>query len=132
MKSTTYKMIQLTMEADAEMSAADREAILAICREPALAVVRNERPQAPTIRWLTPNQVADALSVSLRTVQRHIQSGLLPSRRIGGSRRIPSDVIGNPLPSLPKMPWPVSSKSPPQGVTSPADCNPNPSSEGTG
>ena len=42
---------------------------------------------------MTLDQAAQVLSLSRSTVQRLINSGLLPSVKVGGSRRIPASAI---------------------------------------
>ena len=42
---------------------------------------------------MTIDQAAEALSLSRSTVQRLINSGLLPSVKVGGSRRIPTSAV---------------------------------------
>ncbi len=48
----------------------------------------NERPL-----MLTPRQVQQILQLSPSTVYRMLNSGLIPSVRIGRSRRVPADAI---------------------------------------
>ncbi len=119
MKQATFQMVGLALDADDTLSAADRQLILAVCRDPALATTRVEQPSTAT-RWLTPPQAAEALSVNPRTVQRRIRDGSLPSTLIGGCRRIPSSALERLIPH----PWqpagtdPCASRNP----TVPGDC----------
>lgn len=130
MKPPTYQMVKLALEADDTIVDADRQHILAVCRDPALALPRPEQPSIPASRWLTPRQAAESMSMSLRSVQRLIRNGSLPSRRISGCRRIPADAIGNPPAPLPRKPGCSSPRPPPLGGTPPAECEPD-SSSGT-
>jgi excisionase family DNA binding protein len=95
-KPTTYQMVKLAVAGDDSLTDADREAILAFCKQPSLPVVQTQAPAKPPERWLTPPQAAIVLAVSLRTVRRMIASGRLPSRLLMGCRRIPSSAIAAP------------------------------------
>ena len=119
MKQATFQMVGLALDADDTLSAADRQVILAVCRDPALAAVQAEKLSAAT-RWLTPPQAAEALSVNIRTVQRRIRDGSLPSTRIGGSRRIPSSALERLIPH----PWQPAGTDPcaSHNPTVPGDC----------
>ena len=44
--------------------------------------------------WLTTAQVAAKFQLALRTVKRRIQDGSIPSRLIGGTRRVHRSVVG--------------------------------------
>ena len=104
MKPTTLQMVKLAMEADDTLSPTDRQTILAVCRDPMLVATGAKQTDAPTYRWLTPKQAAAALSVSLRTVQRLVISGALPSRKVMGCRRIPSSALAGQAAPLTAMP----------------------------
>jgi excisionase family DNA binding protein len=91
MRASTYAIVKAAVDADDTLSDAERQAILRFCREPVLPGATHV---AALARWISPVQAAAALSVNLRTVQRWIAAGVLPSRRMAGSRRIPADALG--------------------------------------
>ena len=95
MQDRTIQMIELALGGDDTLSADERQAILAACRNPLAPAYRPEQSVPPLDRWLSPRETAGLLSVTLRTVQRWIQSGRLPSRRILGRRRIPASALAN-------------------------------------
>ena len=47
-------------------------------------------------RYLSANEVADRLGISLRTVRRRIADGTLPSVKVGGTVRIPISALDAP------------------------------------
>jgi excisionase family DNA binding protein len=48
------------------------------------------------IAYTTVKEVAKQLDLSEVTVRRHVKSGEIPSRKIGGAVRIPTSVINPP------------------------------------
>ena len=120
MKPATIQMITLAMNADDSLTDADRQAILACCKQPFPPRAHTQTMAKPPERWLTPQETAEALSVNLRTIQRHIRDGSLPSALIGGSRRIPSGALERlvPHPWQPAGTAPFASRDP----TVPGDC----------
>ena len=93
MKEATLKMIHLTLESDDSVAEADRKAILAVCKNPLTATYPSNSANQSPERWLSRKQAAARLSVSLRTVQRLVKSGALPSRMVLGCRRIPESAL---------------------------------------
>ena len=83
MKDSTYKIIEATLSADDSISSDVRQAILDLCRHPLLS-----GPKPTAARYLSLDVVADRLNVSVRTVQRMITAGKLPSTKIARCRRV--------------------------------------------
>lgn len=83
MQDATYKAIAAILATDSSVSTEARQAILAFCRCPAPFA-----PSSTPNRFISPKEVARRLGVSLRSVQRRISTGDLPSKRFGHSRRI--------------------------------------------
>ena len=110
MKGTTYNIIKATLDGDETLGEADRNAILASCRDPTPPAVRAASAAPQAERWLSPGHAAELLSVSLRTVQRLVRSGALPSRKVLGCRRIPASAlaapVGHPDPEAEAVHWP--------------------------
>jgi len=53
-----------------------------------------------TPQFLSVQEIADRLSVSKSTIQRHIKNGRLPSVLIGGSRRVREDDLATFIESI--------------------------------
>ena len=49
---------------------------------------------------MTVDQAAEALSLSRSSIQRLINSGLLPSVKVGGSRRVPTTAVSDYVATL--------------------------------
>jgi excisionase family DNA binding protein len=97
MRDSTYAIVRAALAGDDTVSAADRTAILSFCREPrAPAAAPAGATSLPAESWLTAPQAAKSLGVSLRTVQRLVASGALPSRMLLGCRRIPASALAAP------------------------------------
>jgi len=90
MKEGIYNILKATLDGDDSLSKEDKNAILAFCKCPKLIPT-----QSLSIKFLTPNEVVQMFGVSLRTIQRWISSGQLPSQKLGGCRRVPSNAIEN-------------------------------------
>ena len=108
MKDSTYNIVKTTLDGDETVPEAERKAILASCRNPSPPACRAEPAVPPVERWLSPKAAAGLLAVSLRTVQRLVRSGALPSRRVLGCRRIPASALAA-LPGHPSnrtVQWP--------------------------
>jgi excisionase family DNA binding protein len=59
------------------------------------AVIYRPEPEEKLEKMLTRRETAQALGVSLPTVDRMLRDGNLPKRRIRGAVRIPSSAISN-------------------------------------
>lgn len=93
MKDATYNIIKATIAGDDTVTEIEAAAILRFCRAPAFAVPMPEPVASPSERWISPTRASELLSVSLRTIQRWVKSGDLPSRRVSGCRRIPESAL---------------------------------------
>lgn len=105
MKNATLTVIKSVLDSDESITPETRTAILSFCRNPA---VTSAVPQQP-ITYLSPDQVAWALGLGLRTVQRMVANGTMPSRKIMSCRRIPSTVLDSDFLltlSRPTKTWP--------------------------
>lgn len=86
MKESTISIVKAVLDGDDSMSDAERELVLSFCRNHGVV---GRQVANPSDRWLTPAEVADMLTVSVRTVRRWIAGGVIASRRIGRIRRVP-------------------------------------------
>lgn len=87
-KKTTFDAMTAIITADDTVTAEERKAILAFCKNPVPAPIRIDAVQTSE-RYLRPSEAADALKINVRTVQRWIKDGTLESRKVVGTRRIP-------------------------------------------
>jgi len=97
---------QVAIDTDDTLTADERQAILAFCREPIQPPAARHAVPLTADRWLTRKQAAATLAVSVRTVQRLVKSGKLPSRLILGCRRIPASSLTEPGTSDKAIIWP--------------------------
>ena len=81
MKTEVFNMIHGALKLDDTITAEHRTNILELCKHQAPHSAKESN------KYLTPNEIADLLNVSLRTVQRYIKSGELSSVKFMGSRR---------------------------------------------
>ena len=79
MKPETLRVVKAILEADTSVSDTERAAILKCCRKPLAG--RTETKPLP--RFLKPDQVADILQTSRRTVFRLIAEGRLGRVKLG-------------------------------------------------
>lgn len=86
MKDTTFNIIGQILAVDDSLGPAERQAILALCRNP--DADGRIRDSADDRILLTAGEVAGELKVHLRTVRRHIACGRLKSVSFGGRRRV--------------------------------------------
>jgi len=91
MRDSTLGIIKMAMEADDTLSDADRQAILAVCRNPSLA--GGHLPTSRLPKLIAVGEAASLLSVHPRTVWRLIAKNRLRSVMVGGSRRVSTDVL---------------------------------------
>jgi excisionase family DNA binding protein len=94
-KSSTYNIVKAAIESDDTIAVDERQAIMAFCKRPVAPV----HSSLPSERWLSPRQAAGMLSVSLRTIQRLVSSGAVPSLTVLGCRRISESALAASLAS---------------------------------
>lgn len=88
MQEGTLNIIKATLDGDNTLSKEEKAVIWESLRKP------KETPvQSLPVTFVTPNEVVRRFGISLRTIQRWISTGQLPSRRLGGCRRIPTDAL---------------------------------------
>ncbi len=90
MKDGTLNIIKSILDNDDSVTQENKSAILAFCKNP---TARTAPAISQPVKYLTPNQVADKLGVCLRSVQRWISTGQLPSKKLGECRRVPSNAL---------------------------------------
>lgn len=81
MTPQTLTAIKAILEADHTVSDEDRNVVLTICREPRQAANGNGNGRPP--RMLTPQEAAEILNTSLRTVFRLAREGRLTRVKLG-------------------------------------------------
>lgn len=95
MKPETLTMIKSILTLDGTVSQAEITIILEACKNPTARLDATPAPAtgaAPTAN-LTLKQTAKLMTVSLRTVQRCISAGELPSIKFRGNRRVSRTAI---------------------------------------
>ena len=92
MTPQTLTAIKSLLSTDSTVSAGHRALILSVCREPEIPGPAASCPET----YLTPMQVADRLIVRRETVYRWIRQGIIPSKRMGGTKRVPESWINDP------------------------------------
>ena len=101
MKPNLLTAIHALLQADDSIDEPTRLMIMACCREPYPPPAQPAPAATQPERLLSPQQVSAQLAVSVRTVQRWLRDGSLPSKRLGSSRRIPASALER----LPSTPW---------------------------
>ena len=87
MKTETLDAVKAILLTDSTVGSQHRQLILDACRHPD-SVARKVSPVKTAVRYLSVKTVAERMDVSVRTVQRWIADGNLPSVLVRGSRRI--------------------------------------------
>ena len=98
MLPTTLLAVRSILTADPSVNVAERNRLVALLRQPPLAEAKPGTPTAPTVaRIIRRGEVAQRLSVSLRTVDKLAKSGALRKRTFPGRKRasgfLESDLI---------------------------------------
>jgi predicted DNA-binding transcriptional regulator AlpA len=97
MLQTTLQAVRSILAADPSVNPIERNRLVSLLRQRPLAEERNARPTAPVVaRIIRRHEVAQRLSVSLRTVDKMAKTGMLRKRtfpgRIRASGFLESDV----------------------------------------
>lgn len=98
MLQTTLQAVRSILTADPSVNPAERNRLVSLLRHRPLADENNTKPAAPTVaRIIRRHEVAQRLSVSLRTVDNLAKSGMLRKRTFPGRKRasgfLESDVV---------------------------------------
>ena len=98
MLPTTLQAVRSILTADPSLNPAERNRLVSLLRQGPLPDVKNATPAAPAVaRMLRRGEVAQRLSVSVRTVDALAKSGTLRKRTFPGRKRasgfLESDVI---------------------------------------
>lgn len=91
MKPETYTAIKSMLAVDGTLSSEETSAILAFCNHP----TTHSETETTTVvhQYLSPQEIAEHLHVSDRTVRRWIGSGELPSTKFRGARRVSQNAL---------------------------------------